>query len=113
MNFKCNPLYLKYPIFQIIYILLWIPLGYYLSYLIASDVVYFSFLKMIEIASIFLPVDIQLFILSHRMDVLVEPFYLIVTIAYDLILLVVGLELICYLLNKKKNKGDRNENLPE
>jgi len=96
-----TPFYLKFPFFQVVYLLLWIPLGLIISFICSILLVKFFSFTMISIIHLFMPFSINLFVMSGRMQI-IELFYIVfVFIVYDIILLVCSLEYIISIINKK------------
>lgn len=109
MNYKCKPFYLEFPIFQIVYIILWIPLGFYVSTLLSAVIVSFVFKIFSLILGAIYSFAFELFIISGRMQAMVKPYYFIAMFFFDLIILIIGLELINHFLNKKRFDGGFDE----
>ena len=108
-NFRCKPIYLKYPIFQTIYIILWLPFGLLASCILSMGIIKIIYLITSAILGAMFPDAFTLFVLSDRMEGIFTSFYDRTMFVYDLILLVVGLELIKHFLNKKKIDGEYDE----
>ncbi len=104
MNSNNKPFYLKFPIFQILYILLWILIGFYLSYIFSMIVVSVSFRILELILGSIYPFAFEMFVMSGRMQAMVSGFYGIEAIIFDFIFLIVGLELITHFINKKRTE---------
>ncbi len=104
MSYVDKPFYLEFPILQISYILFWIPIGFFVSKVISSVVIFCVFYIFSSILGTLYPLDFELFVLSKRLKVLVYPFYSIAAIFFDFIILIIGLELISCFLNKKRKE---------
>ena len=50
-----------------------------------------------------------MFVISGRMQAMVQPYYFLATIFFDFMLLIIGLELISCFLNKKRREGGFDE----
>lgn len=104
-----RPFYLEFPIFQICYVLLWIPIGFTISFVFSYIFVkIFSFI-LVNVAHTFLPLAMDLFVMSGRMQLMEISYYVLIGIVFDIMLLVLGLEFIISVLNKKKLEGYGNE----
>ena len=108
-DFRCKPIYLKYPIFQTIYIILWVPLGFIASWLLSIGIIKIVYLITSTILNLLFPVAFYFFALSEDLIGIYIMFCCITAFVYDLILLEVGLELIKHFLNKKKIDGGYDE----
>lgn len=109
MNYKCKPIYLVFPILQISYILFWIPVGYRISCILSALGVTIVYNILSAVLGAIYSFAYDMFALSGGMEALVEPYYLIVAIFLDLIILITGLELISCFLNKKRKEGGFDE----
>ena len=100
-TFECQPTYLEFPILQIAYIILWIPLGFFVSYFWA-----FFTINTVARITIFLldkfDLSFQYYLMSGRIEMGIRPFYLPTNIIYDIIILCIGLEIISRFLYKKQ-----------
>ena len=104
MNYKHKLLYSKIPILQIVYILFWVPFGFIISYIISKiTIVVVSNIINIILKAVF-PVAYDLFTISGGKETIIVIFYIFLTIVFDFILLISGLELITYFLNKRKER---------
>lgn len=108
-NFRSKPIYLKYPIFQTIYIILWVPLGFIASWLLYIGIIEIIHLITSAILNLLFPVAFYFFASSGDLIGIYIMFSCITAFVYDLILLEVGLELIKHFLNKKKIDGGYDE----
>lgn len=108
-NFRCKPIYLKYPIFQTIYIILWVPLGFIASWLLYIGIIKIVYLITSAILNLLFPVAFYFFAPLEDLIGIYIMFSFITAFVYDLILLEVGLELIKHFLNKKKIDGGYGE----
>lgn len=108
-NFRCKPIYLDFPIFQITYVLLWIPFGFIFSFILSTWVLYFVTEVMNFVLGLWLPVALEMFLISGRMSSMEKGMVMPVAIAFDFLILIVGLELISCFLNKKRIKGGFGE----
>lgn len=106
---KDKPIYLVYPIFQIVYVILWLPFGFIASYVLSTITIKIVYFIMSAVLRLIFSFSFEMFLFSGRMQTIIPPFYFLITIAFDLILLVVGLELISYFLGKKKIVGGYGE----
>ena len=106
---KNMPIYLHYPVFQILYIILWLPIGFVISNVICFIVIKIVYSIMSTILGIIFSYAFEMFLFSGRMQAIVEYFYYIIVVVFDLILLVVGLEIISHFLVKKRIVGGYNE----
>lgn len=109
MSYETKPFYLKFPIFQIIYIIFWIPIGYIVANILSAIAVSIVFNILSAILSSIFSFAFEMFVMSGRMQGIVQPYYSITAIVFDFILLVLGLELIGYFLNKKRYKENFDE----
>ncbi len=109
MNYKSKPLYLEFPVFQIIYIILWIPIGFIISNIISAIVVSVIFHILSVILGAIFSIAFELFVISGRMQAMIQPYYSVVTFVFDFILLIIGLELISCFLNRNKKEGGFDE----
>lgn len=109
MKYETNSFYLKFPIFQIIYIILWIPVGYVVSNILSGIVVSIVFNILSEILGRIYSFAFEMYVFTGRMQGLVEYSYFTTAIVFDFILLIIGLELISYFLNKKRYKENFDE----
>ncbi|MCD7780741.1 MAG: hypothetical protein LUH05_08745 [Candidatus Gastranaerophilales bacterium] len=105
MNDKEKPFYLKFPIFQIVYVLLWIPLGYIISSILSVVTIGIIYNILVEILKSLYTYAFELFLISGRMEAMVNSFYVITAFVFDLMILIIGLELVSFFLNKKKKEG--------
>lgn len=106
---KPKPFYLEFPIFQICYVLLWVPIGFTISFAFSYIFVkIFSFI-LVNVVHIFLPLAMDLFVMSGRMQLMEISYYVLISIVFDIMLLVLGLEFIISVLNKKKSESYGNE----
>lgn len=106
---KEKPIYLTFPILQISYVLIWIPLGFIISSLLATcliTVAYFIFGALFE--TIF-SIAFKMYAFSGRWTATAVGFFPFTVAAFDLILLIVGLELISAFLNKKRQEEHFDE----
>lgn len=109
-NFRCKPIYLKYPIFQTIYIILWVPLGFIASWLLYIGIIKIIYLITSAILNLLFPVAFKFFAPSSEYLIGIYIMFCCITaFVYDLILLEVGLELIKHFLNKKNVDGGYDE----
>lgn len=111
MNKKL-PLYLKYPIWQIVFLLSGLSLGSFISLILANITIGIMSLAAISIIKYFYEMALSLYVFSGALDSLMDSFVSIVFAGYEIILLILGLELISCKLNKLKteenlNYGDR------
>lgn len=109
INNEYKPMYFKYPIFQILYVILWLPFGFILSYVFSTITIKIVYFIMSAILKFIFSFSFEMFLFSGRMQALIPPFYFLITVVFYLILLVLGLELISYFLSKKKIAGGYNE----
>ena len=109
IDIKCKPIYLEFPIFQITYIIVWLLVGFTASGILSVISIKIVYLIMFAIFKALFSFSFEMFLISGRMQALIEPFYLIITIIFDFILLIIGLELISHFLNKKKIAGGYND----
>ena len=109
MDYRYKPFYLEFPIMQIAYILFWIPIVFFVSNIHSAVIVSVVFYILSTILEAFFSFAFEMFVLSGRMQAMVQPYYFIATIFFDFILLIIGLELISYFLNKKRKEGGFNE----
>lgn len=110
MDFKYKPLYLECPILQIAYVIFWIPIGLFTADILSSIIVTIVFRTLELILSRMYPLSYKLFVLSGRMDAMVEPYYFIAMLFVDFVLLIIGLEIINYFISKKRLEGGFDEN---
>ena len=100
-KFMYKPMYLDFPIIQIIYIVFWFPLGYIASYFIA-----FSTINTVARITIFLldkwDFSFQYYMMSGRLEMGIRPFYLPTHVIYDILILCIGLEIISKFIYKKR-----------
>lgn len=108
-NFRYKPVYLDFPIFQIAYVMLWIPVGFIVSYILSAIVLYVVTEVMNFVLGLLLPMAFEFFLISGRMNAMEEGMIMPVAIAFDFFILIIGLELISYFLNKKRLKGGFDE----
>ncbi len=101
-NFREKPFYLEFPILQISYILLWIPVGYIVSRVIASGLIAIVFNTSAAILYKIFDFAFGLFVMSGRWEASALGFFPYAVIAFDLIFLIIGLELISRFLDKKR-----------
>ncbi len=86
--------YRVFPVFYILYVILWIPIGFIISFKLSYLLIkIFSFL-IVSIFQIFLPISINLFAISGRLQIIESFYYILIGIIYDIIILTVGLEYI-------------------
>lgn len=107
--YKEKAIYLRYPIFQISYILLWIPLGFIMSSFLAIcliKIVYFIFGALFR--NLFI-ISFTMYEISGRWYATAVGFLPFVVVAFDLVMLILGLELISAFLNKKLQEEHFNE----
>lgn len=109
MDFRCKPLYLEFPIFQITYVLSWIPIGFIVSNIFSVIIISVVFRILSVILKVIFPLAFGMFVMSGRMQAMVQSYYLIAAIIFDFILLIIGLELISCFLNKKRKEGNFDE----
>lgn len=109
MNFKCKPLYLKFPIFQTVFIIFWVLIGHIISGILSGIVILTVYKILSAILNVIYYFAFQMYVLSGRAELLVEFYYKVITVAFYFILLIVGLELISHFLNKKKKNGGFDE----
>lgn len=109
MDFRYKPLYLEFPIFQIAYILFWIPIGFIVSNILSTIVVSVVFHILATILGAIFSLTFEMFVISGRMQAMVQPYYFLATIFFDFMLLIIGLELISCFLNKKRREGGFDE----
>lgn len=105
MNYKSKPFYLEFPIFQIIYIIAWIPIGFIISNILSVIIVSLVFHILSVILRVIFSFAFEMFVISGRMQAMVQSYYFIATVIFDFMLLVIGLELISSFLNRKKREG--------
>ena len=101
-NFREKPFYLEFPILQISYILLWIPLGFIVTRVLASCLIAIVFNTSAAILYKLFDFAFGLFVMSGRWEASALGFFLYAVIAFDLIFLITGLELISHFLYKKR-----------
>lgn len=104
-KFIYRPIYYEFPVFQIMYVFIWIPIGFIFSYVLAAVVLEIVTNIMVWILNLLLPMSIQMFVMSGRMWAMTDGMRMPVAIAFDFLLLIVGLELIISFLKKKKIEG--------
>lgn len=109
MNFRYKPFYLEFPILQIIYILFWIPIGFILSCIFSVITVYIIFNILSAILGAIYSYAFDMFVFSGRMQAMIQSYYIIATIIFDFVLLIIGLELISCFLDKKRKDGGFDE----
>jgi len=109
MNFRYKPFYLEFPIFQISYIILWIPIGFLISGILSALIVTVVFYVLSAILNVIYPLAFGLFVMSGRMQAMVQQSYIIAGIFFDFMFLIIGLELISCFLNKKRKEGGFDE----
>lgn len=109
MNFRYKPFYLEFPIFQIVYILFWIPIGFIVSNILSVIIVFVIFHILSAILGVIFSFAFEMFVISGRMQAMVQSYYLIAAIIFDFIFLIIGLELISSFLNKKRIEGGFDE----
>lgn len=109
MKCKSTKFYLKFPIFQIVFIILWIPIGYLISNIFSAIIVSIVFNVLSSILKAIFSFAFEMYIISGRMQVMIEPYYYISALVFDFMLLIIGLELINHFLNKKKHKENFDE----
>ena len=102
MSYKC--LYSRFHIFQIVYILFWVPVGFIISCKVSEviNIIVFNIVNII-LKTIF-PVSFDFFTILGGAKSIIFIFYIILAIVFDFILLISGLELITYFLSKKNKK---------
>ena len=113
MNFIYKSFYLKFPIFQIAYILFWIPIGFIVSNIFSVIIVSIIFHILSAALGAIFSFAFEMFVISGRMQAIVQPYYLIATIIFDFIFLIIGLEFISCFLDKKKREGGFDEHSSE
>ena len=101
-DFRYKPIYLDYPILQISYVLLWFPLGLMFSIFTSTVIVFISSKIIIFILELLFPVEMEYYLLSGRISYIIEPFYDVTMIVYDIVFLILGLELISKYIDIKR-----------
>jgi len=109
MDYRYKPFYLEFPIFQIAYIIFWIPIGFFVSNILSAVIVSVVFHILSAILGAIFSFAFEMFVISGRMQAMVQPCYFIAMIFFDFMLLIIGLELISYFLNKKRKEGGFDE----
>ncbi len=109
MNYRYEPIYLQYPILQTSFVIFWIPIGFIISKILYFIIETLVFNLLSFILGIIFPISFEMFIISERMDVLVQHFYLIIILFFDFIILIIGLELINYFITIKRKELNFNE----
>lgn len=105
------PFYKKYPVWQVIFIFFWLPLGAIISVIAASLCIKLVTLLAMFVIQFFLYDAMNLYVLSGRLDLLMDSFVIFVSVFYDLLILIVGIEIINYIINKKIFEGDYGDML--
>ena len=103
MRYKKLPIYLKFPILQIIYTLLCSSLGVIIAYYCSIFIIAGTSIILLKILNKLLPLSLQMYILSGRMDLILMPFYAYILITFYLLFLIIGLEFINHLCAKKRS----------
>jgi len=106
MNNNEKPIYSEFPIFQISYILFWIPLGYIISSFCASLIIFVLKFILVKILHTIFDSAFEMYVYTGAMDTVPDAFYLPVLITLDIILLIAGLEFIIYMVRKSEKKKD-------
>ena len=101
-DFRCKPLYLKYPILQGLYVILWLPIGLILSYIYAYITLEILGSILVFILNKVYSFAFQMFAISGRFLMCISLFAILATFIIDILLLIVGLELISAFVNKKR-----------
>lgn len=101
-DFRCKPLYLKYPILQGLYVILWLPIGLILSYIYAYITLEILGSILVFILNKVYSFAFQMFAISGRFQMCISLFAILATFIIDILLLIVGLELISTFVNKKR-----------
>lgn len=109
MNYRLKPFYLEFPILQITYILFWIPIGFIISNILSVIIISVVFHILSAILGAIFSFAFEMFVISGRMQAMVQPYYLIASIVFDFMFLIIGLELISSFLNKKRKEGGFDE----
>ena len=107
--YKEKPIYLRYPIFQISYILFWIPLGFIISSFLATcliKIAYFIFGALFD--KLFI-ISFSMYAMSGRWYATAVGFFPFTVVVFDFVILIVGLELISAFLRKKQQEENFNE----
>lgn len=107
--FKEKPIYIRYPILQISYILIWIPLGFIISSCLASGLITAAYYIFGTLFQIIFSFAFEMFAISGRWGAMAVGFFPFTVAAFDLIFLIAGLELINAFLNKKQCEEHYNE----
>ncbi len=107
-NLREKPIYLEFPLLQIIYITCWIPAGFAISKYLGGLTVIFVFNILAVILKSIYSFAFELFVFSGRFGAMMPRFTEIAIIAFDIILLVIGLEIISHFLSKKRVEGGWN-----
>ena len=104
MDFKATPIYIKYPVFQSVFIIAWLTVGPNLSFIVGARLIGFTYKIMKIILSNTFDIAYTMFELQGRNSSLAMPFFVAVPSVIFIIILIIGIELINYKLEKKKLK---------
>ena len=99
---KQQSFYLQFPIYQILYVLVWMPVGFIISFSLSLFFVKILSFVAISIMRLFFPITIDMFVMSGMMRLIEFLYFITAGIVYDIMLLIVGLEYIISIINKKK-----------
>lgn len=105
--------YLKYPLFQILFGVLWCPIGFVLCLILAAILARVVTFGSMLIIRYFWVDAFSLYVMSGRMDILMFEYQMIIALIYTLISLIAGVEIIYYYLKKNKNSKEYGDMLKD